>query len=129
MVKEEKQILLSYFILLAAIGPAVISNTFMMIWLQSLYKDDSTGLIKNKDDINFYYQYQGVSGCVLSFIFLYIFGKLADNLPAKIMVPTSFVLRGIFYSLMYLVESPDSLLFYTVTPLYHVTYNIVIISI
>ena len=65
----------------------------------------------------------------MAFIFIYIFGRLADSVSPKILIPASFLIRAIFYSMMYFVKDPNSFLYYFTCPLYYAFYQIVIVNI
>lgn len=108
-------------------GPMVIFEIYIMSWLNG-FQNSETGPIYTDNDKMLLYQYQGIAGCLGSFILLYFVGTLTDKISAKVTLPISFLIRGSVFCIAYFVEDPNGWMFHIVTPLLYVCqYSVVII--
>ena len=105
----------------------VIFEIYIMSWLNG-FEDSESGPIYTDDQKTLLYQYQGIAGCLGSFILLYFVGTITDKISSKITLPLSFLIRGGVFFSAYFVNNPNGWMFHVVTPLMYVCqYSVVII--
>ena len=85
----------------------IIFEIYIMSWLQGFY-NENTGPIFDHDEVNSLYQYQGIAGCTSAFLLLAFVGKLIDTFSARVLLPLSFLTRGLLFFMTYLIKDPHS---------------------
>lgn len=98
--KFNNNLIFGFFLECFSGGPMVMFQIFIMSWLQR-FVDDLPSF--SDDDLNRLYQYQSIAGSAASFLLLGPVGSLSDRIHPKIMLPASFLIRGVFYFLVYLI--------------------------
>lgn len=127
--KENVNLFVCFCFIPFVAGPMIILEVYIMSWLIGFYDKDN-GPIYDMDKVYDLYQLQGILGCGLAFFLLGFFGKLADSLPVKIVLPASFLFRAFIFFLVYRIKDPsNSIMFYIAVPLMHVCFYAVVISI
>ena len=85
---------------------AILFSNFLLLWITSFVDE---GLI-NEEDSKDLYQWIILTSTIGTIILLPIIGQLGDKIPSKILIPVSFILRGICgYSFIWMTD-PQSII-------------------
>ena len=99
----------------------IIIEIYIRNWIQNFY-DPNNGPLFSKDDVNYFYQYQGMVGTSVTFVLMFPTAKVIDKLSPKVMIPIAFIQRALVNFVYFRISSPKSLYFYIVAPLQHYTF-------
>tara|TARA_B110000285_G_C14961792_1_gene532058 strand:- start:7 stop:252 length:246 start_codon:yes stop_codon:yes gene_type:complete len=76
----------------------VIFEIYIMNWLQGFYTQWN-GPFRVQEEVYNYYQLQGSIGCLITGLFAFPIGIMADSFSIQFLLPASFVFRAfIFWS-------------------------------
>ena len=106
---------------------AIIIEIYIREWIYSFY-DPVNGPLFTKDDVNYYYQYQGTVGTCVTFILLIPTAKIIDKITPKILLPLAFLQRAGVSFIYFFARGPNSIEFYIVAPLLHLSFFFSFIS-
>ena len=126
-VKQNKDILVGWIMLMLSGGVLVIFEIYLMSWLNGFFNKE-TGPIYDIDTVYRLYQLQGIIGCSLAFVILGFVGKVTDKVSIKIILPLSLMFRAVVFFLIYKIKDPTSFVFYLIVPFAHVSYYSVVIG-
>jgi hypothetical protein len=74
------------------------------------------------------YEFQGIAGCLATFLFAGPIGKLSDLVSPKTFLPIMFLARSLNFFLAFKINDPNKLPFYVIAPMLHVTFHFVNMS-
>ena len=94
--------MIGWTLLIFCQGPLVLLELYMYMWLSTFSGQNGF----TDDDVDYYYQTQGVVGPVLTFALLYFFGHLVDKMNSKISIPCAFIFRAFIMSSCYMINDP-----------------------
>lgn len=65
-------------------------------------------MFTDRDDALNYFQFAGISGCIVTFFASPIYGKVIDKFPCKVVVPLGYLLKGLVALGYYFIEDPKT---------------------
>lgn len=86
-------------------GPMVIFEFYIINWLQGFYNED-IGPFMAQEEVNTYYQTQGILGSLLTIVIICFIGKAVDYISIMITIPCSFLFRAFVFFLVYKIQDP-----------------------